>query len=75
MALKRRITFVADEQDAAELKARAKAGGHSLGHEIRQAVKTHLSPESYDSIAGVILEAAERIRQRKKDEPIDPEAA
>jgi hypothetical protein len=61
----RRVMFNADEQTFAQLAARAEADDRSLSGIVARAVKHYLSDTSYDDLALVILEAAERIRAQE----------
>jgi hypothetical protein len=62
----RRVMFNADEQTFAQLAARAEADDRSLSGTVTRAVKHYLSDTSYDDLALVILEAAERIRAQER---------
>jgi hypothetical protein len=62
----RHVMLNADEQVFAQLAARAKAEDRSLSATLGRAVKHYLSDTSYDDLALVILEAAERIRAQEK---------
>jgi hypothetical protein len=62
----KRLTLNLDGPTSAELRKRAEVDGRSLSNEAERAIKYFLSDTSYEDLALVILEAAERIRAQEK---------